>query len=150
MKESGGSNDAKGGLRRITSNLKQFLTTVWIEREGSGIAQEWNTDLVSPNKLSDSINKSEMTIGLRKEMKEEIAEIGGKLGEIKKWEEEVKESIELSAIWHELWCINSDFTKLRSRVSAESEEVEVVQQRKANRLTDRNKEEIRHRCSVEK
>jgi hypothetical protein len=136
MKESGGSNDAKGGLRRITSNLKRFLTRVWTEREGFGIAQEWNTDLVSLNKLSDSINKSEVTVGLRNEMKEEIAEIGGELGEIEKWAEETKESIELSAIQHELWCINSNFTKLRSRVSAESEEAEVVQQRKTNRPTE--------------
>jgi hypothetical protein len=36
------------------------------------------------NKLFDSINKSEVTVGLRNEMKEEIAEIGGELGEIEK------------------------------------------------------------------
>jgi hypothetical protein len=76
---------------------------------------------------------------LGEEMQEAITEIGGELDEIEKWVEDTKALIELHAIQHELRCINLIFTKLRSRVSVESEEAKILQQWKANKPSETKK-----------
>jgi hypothetical protein len=71
--------------------LKPLKSGVSAEPEETGFVREWSTDLVSPERLCDSIHKSNAAVQLGEEAKDDVTEL--------------EESQESSDVKCELRCI---------------------------------------------